>query len=71
LIIVVSSGCIAAFISMKWLSLSLLSNLRLTYPLSDISIATPACFLCPLVVNFLPAFHPKPVFVSVNKVGLL
>jgi hypothetical protein len=51
---------------MKYPSLSHLSNVSLKSTLSDISIGTPAYFQGPLA-NLLPAFHPKPVLVSVNK----
>jgi hypothetical protein len=73
LIIVISSWFIAPFISMKWPYLSLLSNLSLKSILCDLNIATPACFGLGTIslVNCLLAFHTRPVFVSVNKVGLL
>jgi hypothetical protein len=45
LIIVISSSCFSPFISMKWPSLSHLTNVSLKSTLSDISIATPACFV--------------------------
>jgi hypothetical protein len=48
LIIVISLWCIAPFISMKWPSLSGLTNVSLMSTLSDVSIATPACFQGPL-----------------------
>jgi hypothetical protein len=32
----------------------------------EINIATPAVFMAIGLVNLLSAFHPKPVFVSVN-----
>jgi hypothetical protein len=48
LIIVVSTLCIGLFISAKWLSLSLLTNVGLKYTLSDISIATPTSYQLPL-----------------------
>jgi hypothetical protein len=38
--------------------------------LSDISIDMPACFEVIGLVN-LQAFHPKPVFISVNKMSFL
>jgi hypothetical protein len=48
LIIVISFRCIAPFISMKCSSLSHLTNVSLKSTLSEISIATPACFQKPL-----------------------
>jgi hypothetical protein len=44
LIIVISFWCIAPFMSMKSLFLSLLTNLGLMSTLFNISIGTPACF---------------------------
>jgi hypothetical protein len=69
LIIIISFSCIAPFLSMKCPYLSHLTNVSLKSTLSDISIATPACFGG--LVKLLSAFHPKPVFISVNKMGLL
>jgi hypothetical protein len=49
-----------------------LINVSLKCTLSEINIATPACFGGPIVlVNLLPVFHPKAVFVSVHEMGLL
>jgi hypothetical protein len=49
-----------------------LTNVRLKSTLSEISIAIPACFGGAIaLVNLLPVFHPKPVFVSVNELGIL
>jgi hypothetical protein len=48
LIIVISFWCISPFISMECLSLSHLINVSLQSTLSEISIATPACFQGPL-----------------------
>jgi hypothetical protein len=48
LIIVISFWCISPFISMKCPSLSHLINVHLKSNLSEISIATPACFQGPL-----------------------
>jgi hypothetical protein len=67
LMIVISFCCITPFISMKWPSLSHLNNVSFWYKY---------CYSCLLLgdinlVNLLPAFCPKPVFISVNKVGLL
>jgi hypothetical protein len=45
LIIVISFWCISPFISVKCPSLSHLINVSLKSTLSDISIATPACFV--------------------------
>jgi hypothetical protein len=71
-IIFISFLCIAPFINMKCPSLSHLTNVSLKSTLSDVSIASPACFLGAIgLVNLLPAFHHKPVFISVNKMGLL
>jgi hypothetical protein len=66
LIIVISFWCIAPFISIKWLSLSHLTNVNLK------STLTKYCYSClfsePVsLVNLLPAFHPKPVLISVNN----
>jgi hypothetical protein len=44
LITVISFWCIGPFISMKYPSLPCLTNVNLKSTLSDISIATPACF---------------------------
>jgi hypothetical protein len=71
LIIVISFWCISPFISMECLSLSHLINVSLKSTLSEISIATPACFLGAKNLVSLPAFYPKPVLVSVHEVGLL
>jgi hypothetical protein len=71
-LIATSFWCIASFVSIKCPSLSHLTNVSLKSTLSDISIATPACFGGATgLVNLLPAFHPKPVFVSANEMGLL
>jgi hypothetical protein len=48
LIIVISFWSISLFISMECPSLSLLINVGLKSTLSEISIATPACFQGPL-----------------------
>jgi hypothetical protein len=65
LIIITSSWCFAPFISMRWPSLSHLTNVILKFTLSKF------CYFCLFsgaisLVN-LPAFHPKPVFISVNR----
>jgi hypothetical protein len=44
LIIVISFWCISTFISIECPSLSCLINVSLKSTLSEISIATPACF---------------------------
>jgi hypothetical protein len=36
---------------------------------SEVSIATPACFGGAIGLVNLPAFHPKPVLVSVSEMG--
>jgi hypothetical protein len=48
LIIIISFWCISPFISMKCPSLSFLINVSLTSTLSEVSIATLACFQVPL-----------------------
>jgi hypothetical protein len=48
LIIVISFWCISPFISIECLSLSCLINVSLKSTLSEIIIATPACFQGPL-----------------------
>jgi hypothetical protein len=48
MIIFISFWSISPFISMECPSLSRLINVGLNSPLSEISIATPACFLGPL-----------------------
>jgi hypothetical protein len=48
LINVISFCCIGPFISMKCLSLSHLNNVSFKSTLSDISVATTACFWMPL-----------------------
>jgi hypothetical protein len=48
LVIVISFWCISPFISMEHPSLSCLINVSLKSTLSEISIATPACFHGPL-----------------------
>jgi hypothetical protein len=67
LIIVISFWCISPFINIECPSLSCLINVSFKSILSEISIATPDTGL----VNLLSAFHPKPVLVSVNEMGLL
>jgi hypothetical protein len=53
-------------------SLSHLIKVSLKSILFKISIATPAWFFGFIgLVNLLPAFHPKPVLVPVNEMGLL
>jgi hypothetical protein len=68
LIIVISFWYISPFISMECPSLSHLIDVSLM----STFIATPASFLGAIsLVNLLPAFHPKPLFVSVDEMGLL
>jgi hypothetical protein len=67
LIIVISFWSISPFISMECPSLSCLINVGLKSTLSEISIATPSCFWGPLA----PAFHPKPMLISVREMGFL
>jgi hypothetical protein len=68
-LIIISFWCISSFISMKCLSLSCFTNVRLSL-----------CSLMPLLLclpvfrghwlgNVLPDFHLKPVFVSDNEMG--
>jgi hypothetical protein len=68
LIIVISFWSISPFISIECPSLSCLINVGLESTLSEISIATPDCFG---LANLLPAFHPKPMFISVGEMGLV
>jgi hypothetical protein len=71
-LIVISFWCITPFISMECSSLSYLINVSLKSTFSNISIATLACFWGAIgLVNLLPAFHPKPVFVSVSEMSPL
>jgi len=72
LIIAISSWCISPFISMECPSLSHLIKVGLKSTLSEVSIATPACFSGTIgLVNLLPAFHSQPVLISVIEVGFL
>jgi hypothetical protein len=71
LIVVTSFWCISPFISTECFTLSRLINVGLKSTLSEISIATPAVLGTIGLVNLLPAFHPKPVLVSVNEMCLL
>jgi hypothetical protein len=72
LIIVISFWCISPFISMECPFLSHLINVSLKSTLSEINIATPACLGGGIgLVNLLPTFHPKPMLVSVNEMGML
>jgi hypothetical protein len=72
LIIVISFWSISPFISMECPSLSRLINVGLKSTLSEISIATPACFLGAIgLVNLLLAFHPKPMLISLDEMCLL
>jgi hypothetical protein len=72
LIIVISFWCISPFISMECPSLSRLINVSFKSTLSEISIATTACFGGAIgLIDLFSAFHPQPVLVSVNEMGLL
>jgi hypothetical protein len=71
LIVVTFFWCIAPFISMECPSLSCVTNVSLKSTLSDISITTPAFLGSHWLGNLFPACYPKPVFISVNKIGLL
>jgi hypothetical protein len=70
LITVISLWSISPFISMQC-PLSHLINVGLKSTLSEISIVIPACSGAIGLVNLLPAFHPKPMLISINEVGLL
>jgi hypothetical protein len=48
-----------------------LINVSWKSTLSEISIATPACFRATGFVDPLPAFHSQPVLISVDEMGLL
>jgi hypothetical protein len=61
----------APFISMKCPSLSCLTNVNLKSTLSDKELLLLSVLGAIRLVNFLPDFHPKLVFIAVNKVGLL
>jgi hypothetical protein len=70
LIIVISFCFISPFIIMECLSLSCLINTSLKFTLSKY------CYSCLFsgaigLVNLLPAFHPKPVLIFVDEMGLL
>jgi hypothetical protein len=69
--IIISFWSISPFISMECPSLAHLMNVGLKTTLSEISIATPVCFRGLGLVNLLPAFHPKPMLISVGEMGLL
>jgi hypothetical protein len=71
LIIVISFWCISSFISMECPSLSSLINVSLKCTLSGISVATLAVSGGHWLVDLFPSFHPQPVLVSVDEVGLL
>jgi hypothetical protein len=72
LIIIIFFWCLSLFISMECPSLSHLINVGLKSTLSEISIATSACFGGAIgLVNLLSAFHPQAVLVSVNEMVLL
>jgi hypothetical protein len=72
LIIVISFWSISPFISMECPSLYHLINVGLKSTLSEISIAISACFRGAIgLVTLLPAFHPKPMLISIHEMGLL
>jgi hypothetical protein len=71
LIIVISFWCISPFISTESPSLPHLIHVGLKSTLSEVSIATPACFWGPWLVNLLPAFHRNPMLASINEMCLL
>jgi hypothetical protein len=72
LIFVISFWCISPFVCMKCPSLLHLIIVSLKSILFDISIASLLVFFRAIVlVNLSPAFHPKPVFVSVDEIDLL
>jgi hypothetical protein len=72
LMIIISFWSMSPFISMECPSLSHLINVGLKSTLSEISIATSACFGGAIgLVNLLPAFLPKPMLISVSAMGLL
>jgi hypothetical protein len=49
-----------------------LINVGLKSILSEISTTTPACFGGSIGwVNLLPAFHTKPMLVSIHEMGVL
>jgi hypothetical protein len=71
LIIVISFSSISPFISMECTSLSHLINVGEVYFVRD-----KYCYSCLFsgaigLVNLLPAFHPKPMLISVSEMGLL
>jgi hypothetical protein len=64
LMIIISFWSVSPFISMECPSLS-----HLIY---ECLKSTPACFLGAIgLVNLLPAFHPKPMLISVGEMGFL
>jgi hypothetical protein len=71
LIIIISFWPISPSINMECPSLSRLINVGLKSTLSDTY-----CYSCLIsgaigLVNLLPAFHPKPMLISVSEMGLL
>jgi hypothetical protein len=65
-IIVIFFWYIAPFMSMKCSSLPRLTIVDLNSTLSNTNTAILSCFGSHWL-SLLPAFHPKPVFISVNK----
>jgi hypothetical protein len=70
LIIVISFWCIAPFISMKWPSLSHLTNASLKSTLSNINFAIPAVFRGHYLGKLLATFCSKSLFIFVNEMGV-
>jgi hypothetical protein len=72
LIIVISFWCIAPFISRNCPSSPCLIKVGLKSALSDITIDTPAYFQALFLwLGNSSSFHPKSVFIFVNKICLL
>jgi hypothetical protein len=70
LIIIISISCISTFISMECPSLSHLINVGLNSTLREVLLLLSLSGSIALV-NILPAFHLKPVLVSVDEMCLL
>jgi hypothetical protein len=70
LIIVICFWSISPFISMEYPFLSHLTNVDLK---STLSKYCSSCLFSGAIglVNLLPAFHPKPMLISVSPMGLL
>jgi hypothetical protein len=52
-------------------SLSHLINVGLKSTLSEVSVATSACFGGHWLGKYSSSFHPKPMLISVSEMGLL